>query len=293
MNRSRAMTSQTAPAQHDGSPLPAAGSRTLPDVERGLFEDRLGTDFSQVRVHTDERAAAVSEGLGAKAFTFGNEVFFAGGCYQPGTTEGRRLLAHELTHVAQQAHGPAVSHDAEARARTAADQVAQGGYPTQDAIGGAEHGVYCDDEEKKPDDITKPVTDPETSGFKLRPPFLTPPLTLGGSPQVDWLTLQQSYESRGMRKSDRDAEGIAKTWQMNSQLLSAFGITDQFKLGFITKEWILNKGIQKQVEAQQARDNPNSLDLFNKEFKQAYPGGFETPIVPIFDLDWFRSKKKK
>jgi len=62
---------------------------------------------------------------------------------------------------------------------------------------------------------------------------------------------------------------------------------------FITKEWILNKGLSKQVEDQQARENPNAVDLLNKEWKQAYPGGFETPQIPIFDIDWFRSKKKK
>lgn len=276
--------------------LPVAGnSRSLPDAEQGLFEDRFGTDFSQVRVHTDEPAAALAQGLGAKAFAHGHDVFFAHNRYQPGTTEGRRLLAHELTHVAQQDKGPAMhgaSTAAEPPARSVADQVAQGGYPSQDSIGGAEQGVYCDDDETKKTDAQpqpQPSPDPETSGinFKLRPTPL-----MGGGLQVDWLALQKIYGAHGFPMSERDASGIAQTWQMNSQLLDTLGIDDRFKLGFITKDWILNKGMQKQVEAQQARDNPNRLDLFNKEFKQAYPGGFETPTIPIFDIDWFRSKKK-
>ena len=93
--------------------------------------------------------------------------------------------------------------------------------------------------------------------------------------------------------SDRDAEGIMQTWEMNSQLLSNLGITDKFKFLFITKEWILNTGIQKQVEDTQARENPNAFDKAQKEWKLAHPDAFETPIIPIFNTDWFRSKKKK
>jgi hypothetical protein len=155
----------------------------LPDAERGLFEDRFGTDFSQVRVHTDEPAAALAQGLGAKAFAHGHDVFFAHNRYQPGTTEGRRLLAHELTHVAQQDKGPAMhgaSTAAEPPARSVADQVAQGGYPSQDAIGGAEQGVYCDDDEKKkPDDV--PLPSVAAKGSTLGVPSPMPPPGSAGS----------------------------------------------------------------------------------------------------------------
>jgi hypothetical protein len=242
-------------------------------------------------VHTDEPGAALADGLGAKAFAFGNDVFFAHGRYQPGATEGRKLLAHELTHVAQQQRGPASDGavGAEPQARAVAEDVSQNRQPGQDAIGGAEQGVYCDDEEKKPAD-PQPSPDPEIN-LNWRPRSSS--FTFGGGLQLDWLALQRIYGAHGFPMSERDAAGIQQEWQRNSQLLDTFGITDRFKLGFITKEWILNKGLQKQVEAQQARDNPNTFDMFNREFKQQYPGGFETPIIPIFDLDWFRSKKKK
>ena len=58
------------------------------------------------RVHTNDRAARSAAELDAVAYTAGNHVVFARGRYQPATDEGRRLLAHELTHVAQQAGTP-------------------------------------------------------------------------------------------------------------------------------------------------------------------------------------------
>lgn len=66
------------------------------------MERRLGHDFSRVRVHTDSRAVESARSLGARAYTVGSDVVFGAGEYAPSATEGRRLLAHELTHVVQQ-----------------------------------------------------------------------------------------------------------------------------------------------------------------------------------------------
>ena len=70
----------------------------------GIMGDRFGFDFSQVRVHSDARAASAADRLGANAFTLGNDVFFAEGAYDTESPEGRHLLAHELTHVVQSDH---------------------------------------------------------------------------------------------------------------------------------------------------------------------------------------------
>ena len=78
------------------------GGRPLPDSTRSFFESRFGYDFSGVRVHTDSQADDVSRKLNAQAFTIGPNVFFAGGRYEPHTTQGKWLLAHELTHTVQQ-----------------------------------------------------------------------------------------------------------------------------------------------------------------------------------------------
>lgn len=78
------------------------GGQALPDSERDFFESRMGYDFSRVRVHTDTNAVQASRDIQARAFTIGHNIAFNEGAYQPGTSEGRRLLAHELTHVVQQ-----------------------------------------------------------------------------------------------------------------------------------------------------------------------------------------------
>jgi hypothetical protein len=62
----------------------------------------MGQDFSDVNVHTDSQSDELNKQLGAKAFTTGNDIFFRSGAYNPGNSDGQRLISHELTHVAQQ-----------------------------------------------------------------------------------------------------------------------------------------------------------------------------------------------
>jgi hypothetical protein len=69
------------------------------------MQEAIGYDFSGVRVHTSGEASSLSQSLQAKAFTTGQDVFFNQGAYQPNTSSGQELIAHELTHVAQQGSG--------------------------------------------------------------------------------------------------------------------------------------------------------------------------------------------
>ena len=78
------------------------GGSPLPTDTRQKMESSMGADFSGVRVHTDSEAAELSNNIGAQAFTHGNDVYFNDGKYNPSTTEGSHLLAHELTHTVQQ-----------------------------------------------------------------------------------------------------------------------------------------------------------------------------------------------
>ena len=78
------------------------GGQPLSHDVRGFMEPRFGADFSSVRVHTDAESAGLSNRLSARAFTHGSHVFFSNNQYQPGTSEGKHLLAHELTHTIQQ-----------------------------------------------------------------------------------------------------------------------------------------------------------------------------------------------
>lgn len=74
----------------------------LPDGVLEDMENRFGRDFSAVRIHTDKDSSEMSRDIEAKAFTVGNDIFFGSGRFDANSDEGRRLLAHELTHVAQQ-----------------------------------------------------------------------------------------------------------------------------------------------------------------------------------------------
>lgn len=80
---------------------------TLPLSSRSFMESHFGQDFSQVRVHTDERATESARALNASAYTVGRDVVFDAARYRPETFEGQRLLAHELAHVVQQRGGTA------------------------------------------------------------------------------------------------------------------------------------------------------------------------------------------
>jgi hypothetical protein len=69
------------------------------------MESRFNHDFSGVRVHTDNRADQSARAVNALAYTVGHDIVFSAGQYNPASTQGQRLMAHELTHVIQQSDG--------------------------------------------------------------------------------------------------------------------------------------------------------------------------------------------
>jgi Domain of unknown function (DUF4157) len=81
-----------------GQPLDTGAQRDL--------GGSMGHDFSDVHVHTDGEADRLNRAVRAEAFTTGKDVFFRDGKYDPGSNQGRKLLAHELTHVVQQRDAP-------------------------------------------------------------------------------------------------------------------------------------------------------------------------------------------
>src|SRR5829696_1558346 len=96
----RTVPSTVPPIVHDvlrspGQPLDAA--------TRSYMEPRFGRDFGQVRVHADAKAEDSARAVDALAYTAGRDIVFASGEYTPETAKGRRLLAHELAHIVQQA----------------------------------------------------------------------------------------------------------------------------------------------------------------------------------------------
>lgn len=122
------------------------GGATLDSGAKKGMEQSMGQDFSDVRVHSDSDADSLSRSVQAKAFTTGKDIFFRSGEYQPGSTEGNKLLAHELTHVVQQQNAPPaqkleVSHPEDASEKQAsqvADNISAKAATSAPSVGRAE-----------------------------------------------------------------------------------------------------------------------------------------------------------
>lgn len=78
------------------------GGQSIGNDVRSDMEQKFGADFSGVRIHNNSQADTLNRSLNARAFTTGQDIFFKSGEYQPDTQQGKKLLAHELTHVRQQ-----------------------------------------------------------------------------------------------------------------------------------------------------------------------------------------------
>ena len=110
---------QMKPAATPSKPIGAApaivhdvlqsSGHPLDTATRAFMEPRFGHDFSRVRVHTDTTAAESARAVHARAYTQGEHIVFAHGRYAPTTTEGKRLVGHELAHVVQQSAGRVAS----------------------------------------------------------------------------------------------------------------------------------------------------------------------------------------
>jgi hypothetical protein len=110
--RRSARAASAAPSVDPGlvAPVLRTPGRPLEPGARSFFESRLGADFSDVRVHADSAAARSADSLHASAYAAGRDIVFGEGHYAPATREGRRLIAHELVHVLQQASGRVPAH---------------------------------------------------------------------------------------------------------------------------------------------------------------------------------------
>ena len=122
---------------------------------RSDMETRLGHDLSDVRIHTDSRAAESARAVNARAYTVGKDVVFAAGGYAPEKKEGKRLLAHELTHVIQQGASRPTSPAA------------------KNLAGGSPHISTGRAIQRQPDGGSKPGSSSSGSGTQSGPPQLT------------------------------------------------------------------------------------------------------------------------
>jgi hypothetical protein len=149
------------PAVADYVDHPGAG-RPLESETRAAMESRIGHDFGGVRVHDDGAAADAASSLNAKAFTVGSDVFFAGGKYRGDSADP--LLAHELTHVAQQRGGGSSANSAglEAQAERAEHGVA--GQSAAVEVSAGPRGI-----QRKAADTDSAGTDPKDGAATNKP----------------------------------------------------------------------------------------------------------------------------
>jgi Domain of unknown function (DUF4157) len=135
----------------------------------------MGQDFSDVNVHTDGTADSLSQGLQAKAFTVGNDIFFKDGEYNPGSSDGQQLISHELTHVVQQGasapnvQGKMTVNDPNDQYESEADSVAQSvmNSPDDEVSTKLESNIQRQMEDEAEDQAVKPGEDtPETQEVK-------------------------------------------------------------------------------------------------------------------------------
>lgn len=91
-----------------------------------FFGNRLGRDFTDVRIHTGVKANQAAQSIDARAYTLGSDVVFGSGEYRPDTREGKRLLAHELTHTVQQDMNSSKADNLVQRQATESEEVPAG-----------------------------------------------------------------------------------------------------------------------------------------------------------------------
>ncbi len=115
--------SANSPTNHGGTTAPSIVSEVVSSAGQSMdkgtqssMENSFATDFSSVRIHNDDKAQKSAKSISAQAYTYGSHIVFGRGKYEPHTSSGKHLLAHELTHVMQQ--GAAVKRRVDPDARS-------------------------------------------------------------------------------------------------------------------------------------------------------------------------------
>jgi hypothetical protein len=143
----------------------SGGGSPLDPGARSLMEERMGADFSDVRIHTGPAADHSARSISAQAYTVGSNVVFRSGAYEPDSPAGQHVLAHELAHVVQQRSGPvagtpapggiSLSHPSdpfEQAAERSADAVMSGG-TTSTAPAGGSQGITAQREGEDEEEV--------------------------------------------------------------------------------------------------------------------------------------------
>lgn len=213
---------------------------------RTLMEPRFGHDFRQVRIHADAKAAESARAVNAQAYTVGNDVVFEAGRYAPDRAEGRRLLAHELTHVMQQPRSVAPanleiapSHDAlEDEANSIADSF--GGNAAR-----VQHGLSSSALQRQP---APPKTEEKKKPAEKTATSQPPPQKIPALEVRKEITVTPAEEKKGVEATatlatetevKKGEHGTTAEAEDKFELELAIPITDKLQVGPIS---ILKEG---------------------------------------------------
>ncbi|MER5431799.1 DUF4157 domain-containing protein [Streptomyces sp. NPDC002588] len=269
-----------------------SSGRPLDDGIRSEMESRLGSDFSGVRLHTDSTAHTAARSVQADAFTSGSHIVFRRGRYDTSSTAGKRLLAHELTHVIQQRSGPvagsptgdglSVSHpqDTFERAAEANAVRAMAGRPVAQRTAegratGAEPGVLPGPVSVQRGQLTTTTDeiDDVWRGYQAR------------TADVDWYLHQQFLPAL---RRHRKHQGATVTGSSKNRGVPSSGISQMYfnglhpdanQLGWTTG----NHGQWVQAVSQDGRSAPvfdQTANRFNKWRNLANPAGGDFAYHP-------------
>lgn len=146
------------------------GGQSLDTAFQAQAGEAMGHDFGGVRVHTSREADDLSQQLGAKAFTTGQDIFFREGAYDPHASGGQELISHELTHVVQQSSGSVGSGGGRMQVNEPGDAFEQEADAVAEAItgSGAEAQVQRQAEEDEEALQMQPVEEEEEEAVQMQ-----------------------------------------------------------------------------------------------------------------------------
>jgi len=241
----------------DAVTAPSSVDRELSDsgrpLDQALQQDmgrRFGHDFSQVRVHTGSTAEQSAQDINAHAYTAGHNIVFGAGSFAPGSHEGRKLIAHELTHVVQQT-GAARIH------------IGQGG--EKPALSSMEGRHTIQKQE------TKPGASPEKDKEKDK----TDDSKLTVQPtEPDFLGLKKPFFDRNVYHL-WDPNSALGVWKYNLDFFKRFGLSDKWagKAANLTAPLAIDNQLKG--------SNPTWWEITDRDLKTT---SLIAP-VPIFQFD--------
>jgi len=255
------------------------------------MEPRFGHDFSDVRIHTDARAAESARAINALAYTVGRDVVFSAGQFAPNSGEGRKLIAHELTHVVQQQHAApanlhiAPAHDAlEDEANSIANDLAAN-------AGGIQGGLSSSALQRQP---TAPTTEEkkkpgEKTATSQPPPQKIPALEVRKQMAVAPAEEKKGFEATATLGTETEIKkgerGTTAEAEDKFELEVAIPITDKLHVGPIS---ILKEGsISLTLGLPAARPYPKPLSSLEAETAvKVLSLDFENVKVPLGVADF-------